>query len=77
MGLRMPYRLEPVASVAVPDVEVVADDWKHHWMFAIQEAAVFNRLIADLRQDIWRPPPVPAKTMRGFWLHNGLRTTDY
>ena len=77
LRLRVPRWLEPVAALAVSNVEVVPDDRKHHGVFAIQEAAVLDGLVADFRQDVGRPPSVPAQSMPGLWLHTGLRTTDY
>ena len=64
-------RPEVVAADAVPDVELVADDGKEHWVAAVQQLAVLDGLKTHLGQDTRCTTPIPADPMTCFRLKEG------
>jgi len=54
---------EDVAAGAVSDVEIVADDGKHHRVGAIQELTILDRLHGEDGRELRRPSAVPAGTV--------------
>jgi hypothetical protein len=59
-------RLERIAPLAVADIKVILDDRKHHRVGAVQERAIFHRLIVHVGGDVRRALAVPAKLVSNF-----------
>jgi hypothetical protein len=58
--------LEVLAAVAAPDVEVVADHRKPHWMGAEQQLAVFDGVKTDVGGELPGAASVPAGPVAEF-----------
>lgn len=76
-------RLERIAPLAVADIKVIPDDRKHHRVGAVQERAIFHRLIVHVGGDVRRALAVPAKLVSNFGFeaqgtgHCGQYTTSW
>jgi hypothetical protein len=58
--------LEVLAAVAAPDVEVISNDRKPHWMGAEQQLAVFDGVKTDIRGQIPGAASIPAGPVAEF-----------
>jgi hypothetical protein len=63
-------RLVDIAVFAVPDVELVADDWPVHGMGAERQLAVNDGVIAEIFGEIGSAAGIPTRAMSGFRIHD-------
>jgi hypothetical protein len=56
-------RAEVLASLAVADVELTADDREQHRVCTVQKLAVFDGVKSEVGRDLGRPTPIPARTV--------------
>ena len=69
---------EIVAPVAVPHVELVADDRKEHGMRAVQKLPIFDGVEAEIGGKFRRSSPVPARAVKVLRLgHERGRVVGY
>ena len=60
------FRAEILAIVAVPHIELIADDGKPHRVAAEEEQTVLDCVKADIDRDRGGPTPIPAGPMPRF-----------
>lgn len=64
-----------IASLTVPDVELIPHHRKQHRVGAVEELAVFYRVETNVGRDLGGPAAIPACTMAVFRL--GHRPVGY
>jgi hypothetical protein len=62
-------RLEDVTPLAVPHVELVADDGPIHGVGAVEQLAIDNGVKAEVVREVGRAAGVPAGAVPGFSIH--------
>ena len=67
-------RLEDVAPLAVPQIELVTDDREEHRVRAVQQLAVHDGVDAESGGQAGRASAVPAQSMTVFGFHEAPRT---
>ncbi len=76
------FRAEILAIVAVPHVELIANDGKPHRVAAEEEQTVLDRMKADIDRNRGGPAPVPTGPVPRFrrlrrWLFLGVRCAHF
>ena len=68
---------EIVAPIAVPDIELIADDGEEHGMGTIKKVPVLDGVETDIGRKLWRSSPVPARAVKVFRLGHRRERSAY